>query len=84
MSDKLYIKHAGGFKIHCTDLHVIVNSTLTLMKSWERLSDLTLLQGALGSSCCRTISCLMWPECVGSSWMTKSLMPMSGPLVPLT
>ena len=32
MNNKLYIKHAGRFKIHCTDLYVIVNGTLTLMK----------------------------------------------------
>ena len=56
----------------------------TGMKSWERSSDLMLVQWALGSSWCRTMPGLMWPECVGSSWMMKALMPLIGRHIPLT
>lgn len=54
------------------------------MKSPKPLSDLTLLQWALGSSFWMTKPSLVWPECVGSFWMMKALMPLTGPLVPQT
>ena len=49
------------------------------MKSSVPLSDLTLVQCALGSSWCRTMSGLMWSECEGSSWMMKVLTPLIYP-----
>lgn len=43
------------------------------IKSSEWLSDLTLVQWALGFSWCMTMFGLMWPESVGSTWMLKAL-----------
>ena len=48
------------------------------------LPPLPTYQCEKGFSWRRTMSCLMWPECVGRSWVMKPLMPFSGPLVPLT
>ena len=53
-----------------------------------RLSHLTLVQWTLGISWCRTVPGLMWPECVGSSWMMKGIeatdrLPCSSDLNPI-
>lgn len=45
-------------------------------------SDITLVQWALCSSYHMTLSGLIWSECVGTSGMTKALMPMTGPHIP--
>ena len=55
----------------------------TRMKSSERLSDLMLVLWDLGSSWCRIMFSLMWPQCVGSYWI-KVLMPLTSPHFPLT
>ena len=64
-----------------TDLDVIANGTLTAVRYQDVLM---LVQWALGSSWCRTMPGFMWPECVGSSWMMKVLMPLTCPHVSLT
>lgn len=46
--------------------------------SWIELSDHMLVQWALGT----TRPTLMWQECVSSTWMTNTLMPLTSPLVP--
>ena len=38
----------------------------------------------LGSSWCRTMPCLLWSESGYSAWMTKALMPLTGPHISLT
>ena len=65
----------GGISLEaCTDLHVIANSTLTALRYWDEILRVIV----------RPYSGLIWPECVGSSWMMKTLMPLTDPLVPMT
>ena len=55
-----------------TDLYVIVKSTQTAVSPFR------------GFLLVQDIAQPHWPECVGSSLMMKALMPLTGPLVPLT
>lgn len=60
-------------------LHILANGTITAgMKSSMPLSDLTLMQWALGSPWWMMMSGLMWPKCIGSFWM----IPLTGPHIP--
>lgn len=65
----------------CTDLHVVANGTDEIIRVTVRP-----LVGAVGPrfSWCRTMAGLMWPEYVGSSWILKVLMSLTGPHDPLT
>ncbi len=73
-----------------TDLYRLDNGTLTAiryrdeMKSFDPLSDPTLVQWVLGSSWCMTMPGLMWREYAGSSWRMKELIPLNGPHAHLT
>ena len=78
----------GGISlVGSTNLHVLANCTLTDVKYRDEILGpivRLLVQWALGSFWCRTMPGLMWPECVGSSWMKKALMPLTGPHIPQT
>ena len=58
-----------------TDFHVIANGALTAVRYRDeilrQLSDLVLVQWALGSSWCRTMINLIRPGCVSRSWMRR-------------
>lgn len=60
-------------------LHASLIANGTGMKSSETLSDLTLVQWALGHPWCMTMPSHMWPDCVGIFWMVKALISMTGP-----
>ena len=50
-----------------TNLHVLANSTMTAVRYQDVLHRpivRLLVQWALGSSWCRTMPSLVWPECV--------------------
>ncbi len=70
----------GGISLEGrTDLHLLVNSTFTTVRSRDYILRATVCgpwapPGAIPG--------LMCPECVGSFWMTKALMPLTGPHVP--
>ena len=66
-----------------TDLH-IGNSTAVMYCDKILRAIVRLYAVAARSSWCRTLPGLLWPECVACSWMIKVLMPLIGPLVPLT
>lgn len=48
----------------------------TRMNSSDPMLDLILGQWALGSLWCGKMSCPVWPECEGSSWISKAWMPL--------
>lgn len=66
-----------------TDLHVIVKSTQTAVGYWDEALK-AIVRPFLGFLLVQDIAQPHWPECVGSSLMMKALMPLTGPLVPLT
>lgn len=48
----------------------------TRMNLSDPMLDLLLVQWALGSLWCGKMSCPVWPECEGSSWISKAWMPL--------
>ena len=79
----------GGISLEGhTNLHVLANGTLTAVGYRDEILRPIvrpyLVQWALRSSWCSAMPGLVWPECVGSSWMTKALMPLTDPHVPQT
>ena len=74
----------------CINFHMLANSSLTTLTAGKEL-------GWNLQTHCQTVHrwggpwvppgaglCLMWPEYVGSSWMRKASMPLTGPHVPQT
>ncbi len=71
----------GIFFEGLTDLHLLVNGTFTAVRYQDEiLTDIVRsYAGAVGPGFVLAMAMpdLMWPECVGSFWMTKALMPSS-------